>query len=151
MNKHIFKANELWRENRVEEAMACYEKVSHCQHAPSEEKNMANYMLAYLNCLLARRMSQEQTFLGVDLRQPYHDHYIQAGQYLAQVTDEAFNADECGLPEIDLESMSFVEASYLYFIEMRKMYVASWFDRAKAVCQQYTTSLMQRVQHGARV
>lgn len=150
MNKYIVKANELWRENCIERALSTYQKALHAQHAQPLEKQIAHYMCAYLNCVLARRHCLENTFLGVDLRRPYEDYYLNAGRHLAALDGDNFEADALGLPVIDPQVLANADEAYCYYSELRNVYMENWHLRFKAYVQQYMSCFMQRVQRYTR-
>lgn len=150
MNKYIVKANELWRENQIERALATYQKALESQQAKPLEVQIAHYMCAYLNCVLARRYSQEEAFLGVDLRSPYEDYYLNAGRHLAALEGDNFEADVLGLPVIDQQALGYAEEAYSYYSQLRDVYLESWQLRFKAYVHQYMSCFMQRVQRYTR-
>jgi len=151
MNKYMVKANELWRENRIERAINNYERALHCPHSQSLEKQIAHYMIAYLNCVLARRLSQEETFLGVDLRCPYEDHYLKAGQHLSMLDQEHdFDPDALGLPKIDIKQRAYIDEAYGYYSQVCDDYLQSWHMRLKAYLNNYMTGVWHHVQNFTR-
>lgn len=150
MNKYIVKANELWRENNIERALSTYQKALHCQHVQPLEKQIAHYMCAYLNCVLARRHSLEEAFLGVDLRRPYEDYHLNAGRHIAALEGDCFEADALGLPVIDQQALAYAEEAYCYYSQLRDGYIENWHLRFKAYVQQYMSCFMQRVQRYTR-
>lgn len=145
MNKCIVKANELWRENSIERALSCYQHaISH--HYTRTDKNVAHHMIAYLNSLLARRSHQEEAFLGVDLRRPYHDYYVQAGQHLAAIMDSGFRADDYGLPSIEPEQQAAINEAYQFYSQVCVAYVETWQMRLKMAAVHTVNTMLNRVQ-----
>ena len=150
MNKYIVKANELWRENNIERALSTYQKVLHSQHAQSIEKQIAHYMCAYLNCVLARRHSLEEAFLGVDLRRPYEDYYLNAGRHLAAINGDCFEADALGLPVINQQALAHADEAYGYYSQIRDVVVENWHLRFKAYVHEYMSCFVHHVQRYTR-
>lgn len=150
VNKYIVKANELWRENRLEAAIHQYEKAISCQSTQTPEKQISHYMCAYLNCVLARRYSQEEAFLGVDLRAPYQDFYLIAGKHMAELKGENFEPDALGLPILNKEAVLCIEQAYSYYQQLRNVYIQSWRLRVKEHIRQYMSGFMHRLQVNTR-
>jgi hypothetical protein len=143
MNKYIVKGNALWREKCIERALSSYQKVLHSQHVEPLEKQIAHYMCAYLNCVLVRHPSLEEAFLGVDLRRPYKDYYLNAGCHIAAIECECFEAEPLGLPVIDQQALAYVDEAYRYYSQIRDVYIKDWHLRFKAYVQPYMSCFIQ--------
>ena len=146
MNKYMAKAERLWRENQVNHALQQYKKALNTHSLTIREHCIALYMSAYLHCVLVRRAHQTEAFLGVDLRQPHQDGYLQAGIYLAQIRDRNFDAAAWGLPLIDKEVRMLIDEAHQYYLQFKETYINTWQLHGKVYLQQQMLALLRRIQ-----
>ncbi len=151
MNKYLIRANDHWRKNNTKAAMCFYKKALHGTILQQHESNIAYYMLAYLNCILARGMSQEEAFMGVDLRSPYQDFYLEAARYLHQIDYTSFSVDVLALPSMDATVLAKTEQAWHYLQQLQQVYISSWKIRLKSLLQAYLQDAWRKVQQQIHV
>ena len=146
MNKHLIKANDHWCKNNTKAAICFYKKALHSTLLQQHESNIAYYMLAYLNCTLAREMSQAEASMGVDLRRPYQDFYLEAARYLHQIDDASFSVDVLALPSLDATVQAKIEQAWRYLQQLQQVYITSWKVRLKSLLQAHLQDAWRKMQ-----